>query len=152
MHMRNKTLIIVVLSLLMSACTTLPNLNWRAASKSLNQTSKDLVMIKMAEEGLFPYWMNPYSMNWMDFVMWDQILHERQAEMESSLFRYENLLRERLDTDYDELVNTIVSLLLESGLYPCPELFPREEEKKEKLKPNFFSFSDLFRICRFALK
>jgi len=141
--MKAKILTIIIISILLCSCTELPNLNWEAASESLSQTSKDLVMIKMAEEG-FPYWlymypysMNPYSMNWMNFIMWDQMLHERQAEMNSSLFRYENLLREiksqyrlqesQAQDEYDDLLQEMKS-----------QYMLQEEQKKEAEKDAFW--------------
>ena len=141
--MKAKIFAIIIISILLCSCETLPNLNFEAASESLSQTSKDLVMIKMAEEG-FPYWlymypysMNPYSMNWMDFVRWDQMLHERQAEMNSSLFRYENLLREmnsqyrlqesQAQDEYDDLLQEMKS-----------QYMLQEEQKKEAEKDAFW--------------
>ena len=131
-----KILIIIILTVLLSSCASLGSLNWGAASESLSQTSKDLVMIKMAEEG-FPYWLypysiNPYSMDWMNFVMWDQMLHEMEAEM--NLYKLESLLREMNfddetfnldDKTFNLLVNAITAEIIRKQ---------KEEEVQKKIE------------------
>lgn len=167
--MIKKTLIIVALSLFMSACLPLPNLNWKAASESLSQTSKDLVIIKMAEEGLFPWYMNPYSidlysMDWMNFVMWDQMLHEMEAKMDS--YRLESLLREmnfqdeylESSNNYKNLDDKTFNLLVKSI---AAEIIRKQKEEevqkkidaimyskeKPKLEKKLPPFPELFPAC-----
>lgn len=157
--MKAKILTIIIISILLCSCTELPNLNFEAASKSLSQTSENLTMAYMAEKGLFPYWlyMNPYYFGSTNFLIYDDLLHQIDSLLMSPEYleyqssRYSTPLS---DADYDELVNTIVSLLmraeeekkeaakkkLESSLYPCPDFSTKKEEKKE-LKP----FSDYFK-------